>query len=401
MLRLLPAALPLLSVSLLLSGCTQSAATASKQAGEDLTILQATDLHYLSPSLTDQGTMFQKVMANGDGKLAEYSEQILNAFVDTAISTHPDALLLSGDLTFNGEKQSLQEVKTALLKVKDAGIPVLVIPGNHDIDYPYAFSYFNDAASPVENVSQDDFKDIMSVFGYQDSIAKDPSSFSYVYPLAEDVWILALDGNTEQDPGTISQQTLTWMETQLQKAQAQNIHVIAMTHQNVLKQSDLMYEGFVMDDYETVSALLKKYGVSLNLSGHSHLEHVSKEDGLTDACTESLALYPLQYAQIDWSGSKGTFQYSLKSLNILQEESYQRFQSLMRTKLTSTMQEMDIPAETKEKMIDFALQANIDYFTGQLDKLPSLYQEEGWQLWQTYGSQTFWIDYLNAIKEAQ
>ena len=160
--------------------------------GAALLIMQATDLHYLSDTLHDDGAYFTEMMTNGDGKLSEYSEQILDALVTKAVETHPDAFLLSGDITFNGEKQSLLEVKRALEKIKDAGIPVLVIPGNHDIDYPYAFEYSGEEASPVANVSQSDFQETMKEFGYEDALARDDSSFSYVYPLSQDVWLLAM-----------------------------------------------------------------------------------------------------------------------------------------------------------------------------------------------------------------
>ena len=70
-------------------------------------------------------------MANGDGKMSEYSQQILDALVEKVIAEQPDVFLLSGDITFNGEKQSLLDVQTALEKIEDAGVPVCVIPGNH------------------------------------------------------------------------------------------------------------------------------------------------------------------------------------------------------------------------------------------------------------------------------
>lgn len=391
-----------LTACMCMAGCAAAETDSSlKKAGSDLVIMQATDLHYLSDTLHDDGAYFTEMMTNGDGKLSEYSEQILDALVTKAVETHPDAFLLSGDITFNGEKQSLVEVKRALEKIKDAGIPVLVIPGNHDIDYPYAFEYSGEEASPVANVSQSDFQETMQEFGYEDALARDDSSFSYVYPLSQDVWLLAMDANTENNPGSISDTTMTWLEEQLKQAQAKNIKVITMSHQNVLKQNELLYRGYVMDNYEEVNALLKKYNVTLNLSGHSHLEHVAEEDGLTDACTESLALYPLQYAAVSWRGADSTFDYSLQSLGILQDESYQRFRTLTEKKINKSLKDLDISAEEKQIMLDFAVKANIKYFTGSTEGLAEMFQEEGWTLWKTYGGQSSWIGYMESIREAQ
>ena len=383
-----------------MTGCSQTAqAVSQKPAGSSLHLMQATDLHYLSPSLTDNGTMFAKVMANGDGKMSEYSSEILDALITKVTAERPDAFLLSGDITFNGEKQSLQEVQQGLAKIEEAGIPVLVIPGNHDIAYPFAYAYEGDGASPVANISQQDFKDLMKQFGYDEAIAKDPSSFSYVYPLSADTWLLAMDANTEEAAGSLSEKTMQWLKQQLAKAEAQHITVITMSHQNVLTQSKLMYEGFVMDNHEDVSSLLKQYHVMLNLSGHSHLQHTSQEDDLTDVCTESLSLYPIQYGDIQID-SDHAFKYQNEKLGILEQESFQRFDSLMSTKLNKALAGLNVSQEQKATMLTFALQVNLQYFTGNTADLSAAFQEEGWQLWQTYGSEAFWFNYLQSIEEA-
>ncbi len=384
---------------MILNGCSAAAKAEVKPAGSSLTILQATDLHYLSPSLTDNGTMFQKTMANGDGKMSEYSQQILDALVEKVIAEQPDVFLLSGDITFNGEKQSLLDVQTALEKIEDAGVPVCVIPGNHDIDYPYAYEYRGEEASPVTNILQADFLKTMKEFGYEEAIAKDTASFSYVYPLSKDTWLLAMDANTEANPGAIADQTMKWMEEQLQKAEAQNITVITMSHQNVLPQNPIMYQGFVMENYEAVSALLKKYHVTMNLSGHSHLEHVAQEDGLTDACTESVSLYPLQYAKVTMDTSH-TFTYANEKLGILEKESQERFDTLMETKISKQLKDLYLSDAEKETMLAFAMKVNRLYFTGNTKDLSSVFEEEGWTLWKTYGTSTGWIGYLESIKEA-
>ncbi|MBR2703241.1 MAG: metallophosphoesterase, partial [Oscillospiraceae bacterium] len=69
-------------------------------------VLTATDLHYLAPSLTDHGALFWQVMEAGDGKVTEYCDEITSAFLEEAAALQPDALILTGDLTFNGEEAS-------------------------------------------------------------------------------------------------------------------------------------------------------------------------------------------------------------------------------------------------------------------------------------------------------
>ena len=92
----------------------------------------ATDLHYLSPSIVERGEVFEKVYLGGDGKQMNYMSEIPDAFIEDVIKQKPDGLILSGDLTFNGEKKSHEELAEKFKKVEKSGVPVMVIPGNHD-----------------------------------------------------------------------------------------------------------------------------------------------------------------------------------------------------------------------------------------------------------------------------
>ena len=73
---------------------------------EPITMVVATDLHYLSPKLTDNGKFFTDMIENADGKNMVYIEEITDAFIDKMLDIQPEILVLSGDLTFNGEKES-------------------------------------------------------------------------------------------------------------------------------------------------------------------------------------------------------------------------------------------------------------------------------------------------------
>ena len=95
-------------------------------------LIVATDLHYLSPSIVERGEVFEKVYLGGDGKQMNYMSEIPDAFIEDVIKQKPDGLILSGDLTFNGEKKSHEELAEKFKKVEKSGVPVMVIPGNHD-----------------------------------------------------------------------------------------------------------------------------------------------------------------------------------------------------------------------------------------------------------------------------
>lgn len=390
----------LLAFSMSVSACKEKTVSCPVEKEDDVHLITATDFHYLSPTLFDEGEMFQKLLETNDGKLIENGTEILDAFVSQVKEKKPDAILLTGDLTFNGEMQSLKEVKKKLEEIQKAGTVVLVIPGNHDISYPYAESYHNNTAVYVENISEDEWKEQMQEFGYADALMKDPDSFSYLYALSSDLYVLALDANTADHPGTLSEKTEKWMEKALKRADKDHARVISMSHQNVLKQSDFMYKGFVMDDHDTVAQALEKHHVFLNLSGHSHLQHEAQEKGLHDICTESLSVYPLSYAEVTVPEGRKTYTYQKEKLGILEEEAKKRFDETVARQVDSELADLKIPETEKKEMTTLAEDVNRDYFSGNDQNKQKYLSDPAWNLWQKYAKDSFWYVYMNAyLKE--
>ena len=385
----------ILLVLSLLTGCSDTAAqTANNTTGATaVKLMVASDLHYLSPTLTDNGERFQAVMAAGDSKVTEYSEEIVDTLVKKAEEEKPDALIISGDLTFNGEWISLNELKDKFTALEDEGIPVLVIPGNHDIDYPYAYGYDGADYYPVQDISQADFTSMMGAFGYDDAQLHDSSSFSYCTQVTDALWLLFLDANTEADPGELSKETLTFAEDVLKQAAAEGATVIPVTHQNVLPPSDLFSRGFVINNSDEVKKLFKKYNISLCLSGHAHLQHTSEEDGLTQIITESLSVYPLQYGILTVSGNN--WHYENRELGIRKEESKQRFDANTLSQVDEVLERLNLSEDEKKAMEDIAITANEEFFSGKQMTLNK--DDPAYQLWVKYAPDSFWTIYLSSI----
>ena len=93
----------------------------------------ASDLHYISQNTHDGGTAFREMVARDDGKISEYSDVLLDTLVEEAIAGKPSALVLTGDITLNGERENHRDLAEKLRRVTEAGVAVLVVPGNHDI----------------------------------------------------------------------------------------------------------------------------------------------------------------------------------------------------------------------------------------------------------------------------
>lgn len=380
----------------LLTGCSSTSAASSGETNEPesspVKLMVATDLHYLSPSLTDNGERFQAVMAAGDSKVTEYSEEIVDTLMKKAKEEKPDALIISGDLTFNGELISLNELKDKFTALEENGIPVLVIPGNHDIDYPYAYGYDGADYYPVENISQSEFSSLMGAFGYDDVKMRDSSSFSYCTQVTDYLWLLFLDANTEADPGELSKETMAFAEDVLKQAAAGGATVIPVTHQNVLPPSDLFSRGFVIFNNDEVKKLFKKYNISLCLSGHAHLQHTSEEDGLIQIITESLSVYPLQYGILTVSGNN--WHYENRELGIRKEESKQRFDGNTLSQVDEVLKRLNLSEDEKKAMEDLAVTANEEFFSGKQMTLNK--DDPAYQLWVTYAPDSFWTIYLTS-----
>lgn len=275
---------------------------------ETVELIIATDLHYLAPELTDHGSYFQGLIENADGKAVEYCEEIIDAFVSQVIAQAPDGIILSGDLTFNGAKQSHEALVQKLRQIRDAGIPVFVIPGNHDMDNSMAASFQGDGYTRVESVTPGAFSTLYQPFGYGSALSKDPHSLSYTAQLSPNLRLLMIDVNSVERPGQLAEGTLAWTEEQLAAAREAGMKVFSVSHQNLLQHNPGFAAGFVMGGNDRLLDLLEKYGVLCHFSGHMHLQHIAQSaNGLHEVATSSLLVSPLQYGVLRLEGTTGQY----------------------------------------------------------------------------------------------
>ena len=273
----------------------------------------ASDLHYIAPELTDGGPGYQQILKNGDSKFMPYVEEITDAFLDEVLADPPDVVLLTGDLTFNGAEISHRRLAGKLQRLEDAGIPVLVLPGNHDVYNENAALYRGGSFERVPFASGESFAEIYRDFGPGEALSADSDSLSYVWQLNEQVWIMMLDENTAHDFCGLSDRSFQWIEAQLQKAREEGRFVLVAGHQNVFQHS-IFRGGYVIQEAQRLQELLRRYGVPLCLSGHLHTQHVQSEDGLTEIATSALCSYPCQYAVL--TAEDGRLRYGTRRLDL-------------------------------------------------------------------------------------
>lgn len=346
---------------------------------EKQTIIVASDLHYLSPALTDHGPYFQSLIENADGKVTVYGKELVEAFVAQVLDQSPDAVILSGDLTFNGAEQSHMELAALLRPLKDAGIRVLVLPGNHDLENPMAASFQGDGYMPVEHIDATRFADIYTPFGYQEALSRDRTSLSYVVELLPNLRVLLVDVNTAEAPGSLTGQTLSWVERQLNDAAQNGAWVLAVSHQNLLQHNSIFTDGYRMENADCLLALYESYGVICNVSGHLHIQHIAQSDtGLLDIATSSLAVSPNQYGILElgersasygavpvdvsaWATSTGKtapdlLDFTRYSYDVFWNTAYRQGLAELQT------------VENAEAMASFFADVNTAYFAGDMTK---------------------------------
>lgn len=271
------------------------------------------DIHVFDTSLiVNHGEAFEDYLVN-DRKMLIESKAIVNEALRQIVAERPDFVLISGDLTKDGELLCHRYVADSILgTLKENGIQALVVPGNHDINNPHAAIFDGKGKTRTTTISRNEFAEIYADYGYSGAIARDPASLSYVYQINDSLRVLALDAcryeenDFERDiclwQGRLRQATVNFAIAQLEDARAKGIKVIGLMHHGVLehwKYQNTMLPGYVIDDYKRITKQLAKAGLKVVFTGHAHVQdaisHSWGRHSITDIETGSTVSYPIPY----------------------------------------------------------------------------------------------------------
>ena len=184
-----------------------------------LRIAVASDLH-LDPDNTDKS----------QGTEVVYNMELVDALLWDAKQQGAEMILLTGDLVNGGKPQRHEALAEKLRKAEREGLPVYVLPGNHDL-------------APV---GQTEFASFYEDFGYAEACSRDPVSLSYCV-IRDGVMLLMMDtagyslgaidlpgaaARSRNDP-FFSEETLRWAEACLQDAKEKSLTVLAAGHYNL------------------------------------------------------------------------------------------------------------------------------------------------------------------------
>ena len=286
-------------------------------------IVVLSDTHVMGPGLlVNDGAAWQKELAN-DRKLFDYSQEVFDVLMETMLSEKPDMVLITGDLTKDGELLSHQYVAGQLNRLREAGIKTFVIPGNHDFGSKHALIFDGDQSSKAEVVSREQFTELYRNHGYGAESLRDETSLSYCCEPVEGLLLIGLDSGTD---GRLEESTLQWACQQAAQAQQQGKYVLAMMHHALLPHfnaEDQMLPSSVVQNYETVRNRLADAGVQVVLTGHIHISDIAKDynadltRSIYDISTGSVISYPCDYRHLSLSEDRAQLSVSTNRITTL------------------------------------------------------------------------------------
>jgi hypothetical protein len=280
------------------------------------------DTHVYIARLGTSGSAFEAYL-DRDLKMLEQSEAILESALDAIAEQDVQFVIITGDLTKDGEVRDHVLMAQHLAKLVQKGIQVFVVPGNHDINNPDAVKYLGgDATRPVPSVSPETFRAHYQRFGYGQAIARDRGSLSYVAEPVPGLWLLAIDSCKYQDnlalgtpvvSGRISAETMAWILARLHEAKARGKQVIAFMHHGVNEHflpEPILFPDYLVDDWQSVSAQLAAAGLRVIFTGHYHSQdaaypldsNLQPQPTLCDIETGSLVQYPCAFRIVTVDG---------------------------------------------------------------------------------------------------
>lgn len=314
------------------------------ESKDAIRIVVVSDTHLMAKELLiHDGTAFQDYLASSK-KLVDYSQALLDQFVlnISQMSPKPDLVLVTGDLSKDGELVSHEYVKKKLDILKQGGIPTLVVPGNHDWGKRSKAVYYDGetttTATTCVRFGDHDYslERIYADYGfcscYQSgtmlSVGVDrESTQSTLTYTCEPITGLVIIGIDSGKDGGISETTLDWVCAKAEAARKAGKQVIAMMHYPLIPHisggSHVFYPSKKDDTgfgYEIIRNRLADAGIKCILTGHYHNTDIAKDwnadltRSIYDVLTGSLIIYPCSYRVLTLTDNMNTLSITTKTI---------------------------------------------------------------------------------------
>lgn len=295
------------------------------------------DTHYLAETMICAGAPEEAYLKNKITK---------SVFRHLAASDEVDTVLITGDLTHAGDKESHAEYISMLREIQAGGKRVFVLTATHDFQFsrayavkegwsvgyrekPWQKAWFDPAHFDFRSIVKEPFADLPAAecvpplaevctpeelwemyreFGRDQAFSVFAPDSSYCVKLEEKTWCLMLNNNFRDiDPqenmsASYSPGCLRWIEGIVKTAREEGAFVFACTHHPLVPPVPAYKIGGKDRNMRRayVGHMLADIGIGLVFSGHTHFADVafaSSDRGniLCDITTPGLASLPPAY----------------------------------------------------------------------------------------------------------
>ena len=270
----------------------------------DIKIAVLSDTHYYPLTYVSDCEDYETYVG-GDPKMLEESGSILDAALDMVRQDQPDVLLVSGDLTKDGEKLGHEQLAERFQKIEDeTDTEVFVINGNHDIyNYQDSCTFANGKKESAETTTPDEFKEIYRNFGYDGNwgaqyftnpnaaSGEQAGGLSYSVDLGKftivaiDSGMYSPDAHTGYDTnehvtaGRVDEDLLPWVVGQTKEAEAEGDTVIGLMHHGLVphfSMEDQILSEYVVENWKDVATRLADAGMRYIFTGHMHANDIAQ-----------------------------------------------------------------------------------------------------------------------------
>ena len=316
----------MLTLAMVVSTVPMNAEAAKKtEQPKALKIGVMSDTHYFSESLYGAGEDFTTAM-NSDRKMLKESGAIIDSTLREMVKDKPDVVMISGDLTKDGEETNHRELAEKLEEAqkKLPDTKFYVINGNHDINNPNGKDFSSGSAQDADTTTVEEFREIYKDFGYGKDTEQykpdgiDAGSLSYVAHPADGYTLIAVDSckysadqtasgqDIQETGGVIGEDLLNWISKEAQEAKENGDVVMVLEHHGVVphfSEEPVVMKDYLVDNYEVVQQTYADTGVSYVFTGHMHANDIAeytseKGNKLYDIETGSLVTYPSLFRSV-------------------------------------------------------------------------------------------------------
>ena len=366
-----------------------------------------TDTHLIADSLHDDGQAFRHIQNTSQGKDLVYQETALRTFVDLANKKKPTAIIVTGDVTFNGELVSAQKFAEIFSHLKETKL--LVLPGNHDIYDGWARAFKGPNQLLARQISPKDWQEIFKC-SYDCALSIDPGSLAYSVQLNQRYLLILLDSNiygkqesngAPMTEGQINEEQIIWLEEQLESAKRNQLRPLLFMHHNLYVHNPAVNRGFVLNNAQLLCRLCQDFNIKLAFSGHIHAQNIVgpvEKTPTVEIVTSSFCSYDQGYGVIKVSPDHIKYQrhtFNMKQFltkRELEEQNLAHFHHYLKEiqikNLKGNSNKKDNlqseQSELLQKVNHLFIEMNYQYFTGhnhiEKEQLKKLYSSPEFKL---------------------